>query len=100
MGFLREEGTTIEALQLTLAYRTLSPVAAGAPAGVVSALPEPSGWRTGAVLDVAWCAVCASVAPRLGYTPPPCASTAAVPKVQAKQRFNAHPALRQGRAWP
>jgi len=30
--------------------------------------------------------------------PPPCASTAAVPKTQAKQRFNAHPVLRQSRA--
>ena len=30
--------------------------------------------------------------------PPPCASTAAVPKVRSKRRFNAHPVLRQGRA--
>ena len=30
--------------------------------------------------------------------PPPCTSTAAVPKNQAKQRFNAHPVLRQDRA--
>ena len=30
----------------------LSAAAAGAPAGVVSAFVEPSGWRTGAVLDV------------------------------------------------
>ena len=30
--------------------------------------------------------------------PPPRASTAAVPKVQAKHRFNAHPVLRQARA--
>ena len=30
--------------------------------------------------------------------PPPCASTAAVPKNQAKQRFNAHPVLRQDHA--
>ena len=30
-----------------------------------------------------------------GTPPPPCASTAAVPKNQAKQRFNAHPVLRQ-----
>ena len=34
----------------------------------------------------------------VGYTPPPCASMAAVPKVQAKQRFNAHPVLRQSHA--
>ena len=57
----------------------LSAVAAGAPAGVVSAFAdpsgwcagaagvvsafaEPSGWCAGAVLDVVWCAVCASVA--------------------------------------
>ena len=32
------------------------------------------------------------------YTPPPCASTAAVPKVQAKQGFDAHPVLRPARA--
>ena len=37
--------------------------AAGAPAGVVSTFAEPSGWCAGAVLDVAWYAVCASVAP-------------------------------------
>ena len=30
--------------------------------------------------------------------PPPCASMAVVPKVKAKQRFNAHPVLRQARA--
>ena len=39
------------------------PLLAGAPAGVVSAFAEPSGWCAGAVLDVAWCAVCVSVAP-------------------------------------
>ena len=32
-------------------------------AGVVSAFAEPSGWCTGAVLDVVGCAVCASAAP-------------------------------------
>ena len=32
------------------------------------------------------------------YPPPPCASTAAVPEVRPKRRFNAHPVLRQGRA--
>ena len=37
--------------------------AAGAPAGVVSAFAEPSGWCVGAVLDVAGCAVCVSAAP-------------------------------------
>ena len=37
--------------------------AAGAPAGVVAAFAEPSGWCAGAVLDVAGCAVCASVVP-------------------------------------
>ena len=31
--------------------------AAGAPAGVVSAFAEPSGWCVGAVLDVARCAI-------------------------------------------
>ena len=36
--------------------------AAGAPAGAVSAFAEPSGWCAGAVLNVAWCAVCASAA--------------------------------------
>ena len=41
----------------------LSAAAAGALAGVVSAFVEPSGWCARAVLDVAWCAVCASVAP-------------------------------------
>ena len=30
--------------------------------------------------------------------PPPCASTATVPEVTSKWRFNAHPVLRQGRA--
>ena len=41
----------------------LSAAAAGALAGVVSAFAEPSGWCAGAVLDVAWCSVCASMAP-------------------------------------
>ena len=41
----------------------LSAAAAGAPAGVVSAFAEPSGWCVGAVLNVAGCAVCASAAP-------------------------------------
>ena len=41
----------------------LSAAAAGALAGVVSAFAEPSGWCAGAVLNVAWCAVCASAAP-------------------------------------
>ena len=41
----------------------LSAAAASALAGVVSAFAEPSGWCVGAVLDVAWCAVCVSVAP-------------------------------------
>ena len=38
--------------------------------------------------------------PRQGVTPHPplCASTAAVPKAQAKQRLNSHPMLRQARA--
>ena len=36
---------------------------AGALAGVVSAFAEPSMWCVGAVLNVAWCAVCASAAP-------------------------------------
>ena len=35
----------------------------GAFAGVVSAFAEPSSWCVGAVLNVAWCAVCASAAP-------------------------------------
>ena len=41
----------------------LSAAAAGAPAGVVSAFVEPSGWCAGAVLDVAGCAICALAAP-------------------------------------
>ena len=41
----------------------LSAAAAGALAGVVSAFTEPSSWCVGAVLHVAWCAVCASAAP-------------------------------------
>ena len=41
----------------------LPAAAAGAPAGVVSAFTEPSSWCVGAVLNVAWCAVCASAAP-------------------------------------
>ena len=41
----------------------LSAAAAGALAGVVSAFAEPSSWRVGAVLNVAWCAVCVSAAP-------------------------------------
>ena len=40
----------------------LSAAAAGAPAGVVSAFAEPSGWCAGAVLNVAGCAVCVSTA--------------------------------------
>ena len=43
--------------------RVLSAAAAGAPAGVVSAFTEPSGWCAKAVLDVAGCAVCTSAAP-------------------------------------
>ena len=41
----------------------LSAAAAGALAGVVSAFAEPSSWCVGTVLNVAWCAVCASTAP-------------------------------------
>ena len=41
----------------------LSAAAAGALAGVVSAFAEPSSWCVGAVLNVAWCAVCALAAP-------------------------------------
>ena len=41
----------------------LSAAAAGALAGVVSAFAEPSRWCVGAVLNVAWCAVCVSAAP-------------------------------------
>ena len=41
----------------------LSAAAASAPAGVVSAFAESSGWCVGAVLVVAWCAACASAAP-------------------------------------
>ena len=41
----------------------LSAAAAGAPAGVISAFAEPSRQCTGAVLDVAGCAVCVSTAP-------------------------------------
>ena len=41
----------------------LSAAAAGAPAGVVSAFAEPSGWCAGPVLNAAWCAICASAAP-------------------------------------
>ena len=41
----------------------LSAAAAGALAGVVSAFTEPSSWCVGAVLNVAWCAVCASAVP-------------------------------------
>ena len=41
----------------------LSAAAAGALAGVVSAFAELNGWCAGAVLDVTWCAVCASMAP-------------------------------------
>ena len=44
----------------------LSAAAAGAPAGVISAFAEPSGWCAGAVLDAAGCALRASVPP-----PPP-----------------------------
>ena len=59
----------------------LPAAAAGALAGVVSAFAEPSSWCVGAVLNVEWCAVCASAAPnscRIGggvwpnmYPPPP-----------------------------
>ena len=38
-------------------YRPLRPVL------LLVSFAEPSGWCAGAVLDVAWCAVCASVAP-------------------------------------
>ena len=41
----------------------LSDAAAGALAGVVSAFAEHSSWCVGAVLNVAWCAVCVSAAP-------------------------------------
>ena len=41
----------------------LSAAAAGALAGVISAFAEPSSWCVGAVLNVAWCAICASAAP-------------------------------------
>ena len=41
----------------------MSAGAAGALAGVVSALAEPSSWCIGVVLNVAWCAACASAAP-------------------------------------
>ena len=41
----------------------LSPAAAGALAGVISVFAEPSSWCVGAVLNVAWCAVCVSAAP-------------------------------------
>ena len=41
----------------------LSAAAAGALAGVVSAFAEPSSWCVRAVLNVTWCAVCASAAP-------------------------------------
>ena len=40
----------------------LSAAAAGALAGVVSAFAEPNGCP-GAVLDVTWCVVCASIVP-------------------------------------
>ena len=49
----------------------LSAAAAGALAGVVSAFAEPSSWCVGAVLNVAWCAVCASAAPNNWRIPPP-----------------------------
>ena len=41
----------------------LSAAVAGAPAGVVSAFLEPSGWCGEVVLDVAGYAVCALAAP-------------------------------------
>ena len=41
----------------------LSAAAASALAGVVSTFTEPSSWCAGAVLNVAWCAVCVSAAP-------------------------------------
>ena len=41
----------------------LSAAAAGALDGVVSAFAGPSSWCAGAVLNVAGCAVCASVFP-------------------------------------
>ena len=41
----------------------LSAAAAGALAGVISAFADPSRWCVGAVLNVAWCAVCASTVP-------------------------------------
>ena len=41
----------------------LSTAAAGALTGVVSAFAEPSSWCVGAVLNVAWCAVCAPAGP-------------------------------------
>ena len=37
--------------------QVLTAAACGAPAGVISAFVEPSGWCAGAVLDVARCAV-------------------------------------------
>ena len=41
----------------------LSAAAASALAGVVFCFAEPSNWCVGAVLNVAWCAGCASAAP-------------------------------------
>ena len=38
--------------------------AAGALAGVVSAFAEHNGWCAGVVVNVAWCAVCASAVPK------------------------------------
>ena len=53
----------IAGVPLPTAPCVLSAAAAGALAGVVAAFAEPSGPCAGAVLNVAWCAVCASVAP-------------------------------------
>ena len=54
---------TRSSLRMLRRHCVLSAAAAGAPAGVVSAFAEPSGWCAGAVMDVAGCAVCASAAP-------------------------------------
>ena len=73
----------------------LSAAAAGAPAGVVSAFAEPSRWRTGAVLEVVGCAVCASAAPsswRIGGCVGYCRGRLTV--------FAVHTPLSTGRPWP
>ena len=62
-GGLEKTGGFAQTIVMSNNPKVDDPCAAGALAGVVSAFAEPSSWRVGTVLNVAWCAVCVSAAP-------------------------------------